>query len=331
MAGDTLTRKEAFEAMNTIMDGEATPSQIASFLTVLRMREETPEEMIGFLKAMRLKAKSVHYDKPVIDTCGTGGDGMSTFNISTAVAIVLASIGVKVAKHGNRKVSSKSGSADVLEELGIHVHTTPEEATSLLDQHGLAFLFAPHYHTAMKHVAKARQEIGFRTLFNLLGPLANPLNPKRQLIGVSHTQYANVMAETLKESGSEHVLFVTGRDGLDELSITEATDITELKDGEIFRFVLTPEDVGLKRGFLRELKAESIQESAQLIINILKGTANDSATDIVKLNAGAALYISGEAHSIKEGVQKVTGALENGSVYRYYQSFSQKEVEVYDA
>ncbi|RAK22157.1 anthranilate phosphoribosyltransferase [Anoxybacillus vitaminiphilus] len=325
--GNTLTESEAYEAMVAIMSGKATASQIASFLSILRLRGETVDELTGLVKGMQSHMVTVEYDEDVIDTCGTGGDQASTFNISTAAAIVASSLGVKVAKHGNRAVSSKSGSADVLEELQMDIQTTPEEAKKALQEKGLAFLFAPLYHSAMKHAAVPRKEIGFRTVFNLLGPMANPAKCKRQVIGVYSTSYAEKMAHTLKKLGSEHVVLVTGRDGLDECSIAAPTDIVELKDGNIYRFVLTPEDVGLPRGELRDIQVQTVKESAQLLKEVLHGRANESAINIVSINAGIALYVAGKVNSIRSGTEMAKEAIASGKALFHFQRLQIKERE----
>ncbi|UOQ43790.1 anthranilate phosphoribosyltransferase [Halobacillus salinarum] len=319
VAGETLTEQEAYEIMDTIMKGKVTTGQLMSMLSVLRYRGETVEEMTGFVQAMRANMTKLSIeDDRIVDTCGTGGDGASTFNISTAVSIVLAAMGVKVAKHGNRKVSSKSGSADVLETLGVPIDTTPEQGMKALEENGMTFMFAPLYHQAMKHAGPARQELGFRTVFNLLGPMANPANAKRQLIGIYDTAYAEKMAETLHKIGSKHVLLATGRDGLDEITVTGTTDLVELKDGEIRRFTLTPEDVGLKTGKLEDIQITRTEESAAIIKQIIEGTANESATAIVTMNAAAGLYVAGKVKDLKEGVEEVTKALKSGTVKQYF-------------
>lgn len=327
--GYVLTEEEAYEAMMTIMSGEATASQIASFLSILRLRGETVDELTGFVRAMRSRMMALDYEEEVIDTCGTGGDGASTFNISTAAAIVVSSLGVKVAKHGNRAVSSKSGSADVLEALRIGIQTTPEEAKKALKTKGLAFLFAPLYHSAMKHAALPRKEIGFRTVFNLIGPLANPARCKRQVIGVYSTQYAEKLAETLRRLGSEHVLFVTGKDGIDECSIAAETDVVELKHGEIRRFVIMPEQYGLARGKLEHIQVHTVQQSAELLKAVMEGKANESATNIVIFNAGVALYAAGKADTIHEGVEMAKEALMTKKAYEQFERLRLKEVEQY--
>ncbi|WP_214481945.1 anthranilate phosphoribosyltransferase [Bacillus sp. SM2101] len=319
--GNTLSEQQSFHTMNDIMSGQLTNSQLATLLTILRLRGETVDEITGFAKAMRHNMKTIEYnDEIVVDTCGTGGDGHSTFNISTAVAICLASLGVKVAKHGNRNVSSSSGSADVLEELNIQIETTPEQGKDALIKKGMTFLFAPNYHFAMKHAAPVRKEIGFRTLFNLLGPISNPANAKHQLIGIFDTSYSEKLAHTLHALGSKHVLFVTGQDGLDEISITADTDIVELKDGKVSRYVFSPEDAGLPRGNMEDLKISSPKESAKLIQQIFTGKANESATNIFLLNAGAGLYVAEQVSSIAEGVHQVKQAIDRGDVHKYYES-----------
>ncbi|WP_082235019.1 anthranilate phosphoribosyltransferase [Halobacillus massiliensis] len=322
--GNTLNEEAAYQVMNDIMQGNVTTGQLMSLLSVIRHRGETVEEMTGFVRAMRENMTKLSIeDDSIVDTCGTGGDGSSTFNISTAVSIILAAMGVKVAKHGNRKVSSKSGSADVLEKLGIPIDTTPEEGAKALSDKGMTFMFAPNYHQAMKHAGPARQELGFRTVFNLLGPMSNPANAKRQLIGIYDTAYAEKMAETLKQLGSKHVLLATGRDGLDEITMTGVTDIVELKDGEIHRFTLTPEDLGLNSGSLKDIQISSTGESAAIIEQVIKGKANESAMTIVTMNAAAGLYIGGKAENLKEGVALVQEAIQNGSVQQYFTSIQE--------
>ncbi|HHY73173.1 MAG TPA: anthranilate phosphoribosyltransferase [Bacillus bacterium] len=311
--GETLSELEAEAIMNEIMSGNASQSQIASFISILRFRGETVDELVGFAKAMRSHMTHVNYeDDSVIDTCGTGGDGASTFNISTTASIILSALGVKVAKHGNRAFTSNSGSADVLEQLGINIQSTPEEARNSLNDYNLSFLFAPHYHSSMRHAAVPRKDVGFRTIFNLLGPISNPANCKYQLIGVYDTEPAEKMAETLKRLGSKRVLLVTGRDGLDECSITTETDVVELNNGIITRRTISPEDFGLERGTLEELRVSSVAESAYILESVLAGSGNRSATNIVLLNAGAGLYAAEKCNSIKEGVELAKAAIQEG-------------------
>lgn len=310
--GNTLSEEQAEQVMNSIMTGQATPSQIASLVSIMRLRGETVDELVGFTKSMKQHMTSIQYDCDVVDTCGTGGDGASTFNISTAAAIVVSALKVKVAKHGNRAISSKSGSADVLEKLGINIQTSLEEAVKSLNERNMSFLFAPMFHSSMKHAVNPRKEIGFRTVFNLLGPLSNPANAKRQIIGVFSTDYAEKMAEALKRLGAEHVLLVTGRDGLDEISISTETDVVELKHGTISRYVLNPKDVGLIKGTNDELKVNNAEESALLIEQIFKGEGPISAENIVAINAGAALYVANHVKTLEIGVLLAKEAIRNG-------------------
>lgn len=327
--GHTLSEAEAMTAMNKVMEGKATSSQIASFISILRFRGETVDELVGFAKAMKQHMTQIEYEEDLIDTCGTGGDGASTFNISTASAILASSLQVKVAKHGNRAISSKSGSADVLEQLGISIQTTPEEAKLALQHVDMSFLFAPLYHSSMKHAVSPRQEIGFRTVFNLLGPLANPANAKRQVMGVFSTEYAEKIAYAMRELGSEHVLLVTGRDGLDECSITDVTDIVELKNGKIGRYEITPEEMGLSRGELKDIQVESPKASANLILEVFQGKRKGAAADIVALNAGAALYVAGKADSLKNGVKLSLEAIHNGTALHQLSRLQRKKEEQY--
>lgn len=315
LEGHTLSREEAKDIMNMIMNGEALPTQIASFLSILRFRGETVDEMAGFVSSMKQHVVPLQHNQKVIDTCGTGGDGASTFNISTASAILLSSLGVKVAKHGNRAVSSTSGSADVLELLDIPVQATPEEATKNLIEKNMCFLFAPMYHVSMKHVAGPRKDLGFRTVFNILGPLANPANSETQLIGVYDTNLGYRMAETLRELGTERALFVTGEDGLDEISISSKTHIVELNGNTIHRYEFKPEDIGIERGDIKDIQVGSVHESASIIEKIFKGEANSSATNIVLLNTAAGLKVYGYCETFEEGYHIAKEAIENGTGY----------------
>ncbi|MTT31275.1 anthranilate phosphoribosyltransferase [Terrilactibacillus sp. BCM23-1] len=311
--GHKLTEDEAMYMMDQIMSGEVLPTQIASFLSILRFRGETIEEVTGFARAMRAHAKTFSYHDEVMDTCGTGGDNASTFNISTAVAIVLSSLGVNIAKHGNRSFSSKSGSADVLETLGISIQSTPEEAVQALDDKNMCFLFAPLFHASMKHAAGPRKELGFRTVFNILGPLANPANSSRQLLGVFNYESALKMAHALSRLGTKRALLVNGEDGLDEISICGRTNMVLVEGDKVKEFKLQPEDVGLERGSFNDLKVSNSQESAALIEAIFKGEGNQSATDIVCLNAGAGLFTYGKVSTIEEGVHQARKAINQGT------------------
>ncbi|MCD7033369.1 anthranilate phosphoribosyltransferase [Metabacillus sp. GX 13764] len=327
--GHTFSEDEACQIMLGLMNGEATPSQIASLLSIMRLRGETAEEIIGFTRAMRSKMISFHYREDVIDTCGTGGDGASTFNISTASAIVMASLGAKVAKHGNRAFSSKSGSADVLDRLGVTPQSSPEEAVNALEEKNMAFLFAPLYHASMKHAVEPRKDIGFRTVFNLLGPLANPAGAKKQMVGVFSPHYAKLMAEAMLKLGTKRALLASGRDGLDECSISAPTDVFEIKNGEILCYEVTPEEMGLKRGSLKEIKVSNPAESAALIHRAFSGDERGSASAIIALNAGAGLYTAGLAGSIREGVHEALQALKNGTALRHLEKMSGNKEEKY--
>ncbi|WP_100407217.1 anthranilate phosphoribosyltransferase [Bacillus solitudinis] len=326
--GKTLSESEAEQVMNEIMIGQATPSQIASLLTMMRLRGETVDEITGFAKAMRQHSISIpHQLEGVVDTCGTGGDDLRTFNISTTVAITLSAIGVKVAKHGNRAVSSKSGSADALEKLRIEIQSSPEEAAEVLLEKNLCFLFAPLYHQSMKHAVVPRKEIGFRTIFNLLGPLTNPARASHQVIGVYNKEHAGKMAESLARLGTLHTLFVTGGEGLDECSITSPTNVVEVRGKDITQYTINPLDVGLRYGSLEDIQVDTPEESAELIQLVLQGKANESAQSIVAFNAGATLYAADKVTSIKEGVSQVVAALKSGIVYEHFLSLqTSKEV-----
>ncbi|MGY4690104.1 anthranilate phosphoribosyltransferase [Salibacterium sp. K-3] len=332
MEGNSLSEKEAEQVMDEIMEGRATESQIASLLTVLRYRGETVDEMTGFAVSMRNHVVRMEHGKNnVIDTCGTGGDMSSTYNISTASAIGLSSVGVNVAKHGNRSVSSKSGSADVLEKLGIPVQTTPETAAECLHRHHMAFLFAPLYHVAMKHAVAPRKEIGFRTIFNLLGPLTNPANAKAQVIGVFDREYGRMMAETLNRLGAERALFVTGEDGMDEVTTVGKTYITELKDNEVHQYTVSPEDFGLLPSDVEEAVVQDVQESADLIRGVFAGENHGAARDILLMNMAAGLYVAGRCSTLREGAGLAAEAVDNGTVQQQVEHLQQIEVETFHA
>ncbi len=321
MNGKTMTEREAETVMNLIMNGQATASQIASLVTIMRLRGETVDEITGFARSMR--AHSLHIpvaDLPVVDTCGTGGDDLGTFNISTATALVLAALGVPVAKHGNRAVSSKSGSADVLEKLSIPIQYSPEEAERSLKNSNLCFMFAPIYHQSMKHAAVPRKEIGFRTIFNVLGPLTNPARANYQLIGVYDREFARKMAEALSRLGTTKALVVNGGEGLDEISITTETTVIEVNGTDLNEYTLIPEDVGLKRGIIEDIQVSSSEESAALIMDVLKGHANASAVGVVTINAAAALYAAKRVSTIEAGVTLVRNAIQSGAVYEHFQT-----------
>lgn len=308
----SLEEQEAERAMNAIMDGKATDAQLGSFLTTLRMKGETPEEVTGFAKAMINKANKIHpKSKILLDACGTGGDNSNTFNISTAAAFVVAGAGISVVKHGNRAVSSKCGSADVLEALGVNLTLTPKEAEDCINKIGIGFLFAPLFHKSMKEVAGPRKEIGIRTVFNILGPLVNPAGATHQIIGVYDGQLTEILAEVLKTMGRERALVVHGN-GLDEITICGKTRITELNKGKINSYYISPDDFNIDHADLKDIRGGSPGENAKIILGILRGKKGPKR-DIVILNSAAALYICGRADSIKGGIAVAEDSIDSGS------------------
>lgn len=299
-----LTGDEMRLVMNDIMTGQTTPAQIGGFLIGLRMKGETVAEITAAAQVMRELSTKVEISlENVVDTCGTGGDGGNLFNVSTASAFVVAAAGGNVAKHGGRSVSSKSGSADVLEQAGIYLDLTPEQVARCVKEIGLGFMFAPHHHTAMKHAVGPRKEMATRTIFNLLGPLTNPANAKSQVMGVFSKDLVRPIAEVLKALGSEHVMVVHSEDGLDEISIAAPTYVAELKNGEISEYTITPETFDIPFQSLESVQAKDSEESLALLKMALDGKGKvNPARDIVALNAGAAIYVCGVADSLKEGV-----------------------------
>jgi anthranilate phosphoribosyltransferase len=311
-----LTRAEAYDAMNAIMSGQATDAQIAAFLMGLRLKGETVEEITGCAQVMREKAVRIRTKyQVVIDTCGTGGDASGTFNISTTAAIIASAAGAVVAKHGNRAVSSKCGSADVLKALGINIEITPEKAAQTLDEIGITFLFAPILHGAMKHAASVRKELGVRTIFNILGPLTNPAGAQRQVLGVFSPALTETMANVLKELGAQHALVVHGDGGLDELSTLGATRISEMKDGQIRTYTLDVRELGLPVVTHTSLQGGDIQENVSILLGVLEGKRSP-ARDIALLNAGAALYIAARASTLKEGIRMAAEVVDSGAALR---------------
>jgi anthranilate phosphoribosyltransferase len=313
VAGEHLTREQARQVMDAFMEGKATPAQIGSLLTALRIKGETVDEITGFAETMREKAIRVEVktDGVLLDTCGTGGDGKNTFNISTAAAIVAAAGGIRVAKHGNRAMSSKSGSADVLEELGIHIDLAPDEAQACLERVGLCFMFAQKYHLSMKHVAGPRRELGFRTVFNFLGPLTNPAGADHQLVGLFDRERTETIAHVLRELGTKRALVVASEDGLDEISISAPTRISELKDGVITTRTITPEELGLDRYPLSHVTGGDPRRSAEIIRRVFDGEQG-ARRNIVLANAGACFYVSGKSHTLEEGVQLAAQIIDSG-------------------
>ena len=311
--GNNLNRADMNAVMKTIMQGEATPAQIGGLLVALRLKGESVDEITAAAEVMRELAEKVSVDKTnLVDTCGTGGDGANTFNISTTSAFVVAAAGAKVAKHGNRSVSSKSGSADVLEAAGINLELNAEQVESCIENVGIGFMFAPMHHSAMKHAIGPRRELGIRTLFNVLGPLTNPAGAPNQVIGVFSKDWLSPLAETLKQLGSEHVLVVHAEDGLDEISISAKTTIAELKDGQIDNYDINPTDFGMTLQELSTLAVSGVDDSLNTMKAVL-GNTDGAAKDIVCLNAGAAIYAAGIKDSIEAGVNKAQETIESGA------------------
>jgi len=299
--------------MRQVMTGEATPAQIGGFLIALRMKGETVDEVAAAAKVMRTLASGValeHAD--AIDIVGTGGDSTSTFNVSTCSSIVAAAAGARVAKHGSRSVSSKSGAADLLEEAGVNIDLTPEQVAQCVDELQLGFMFAPRHHSAMKHAIGPRREMGVRTIFNLLGPLTNPAGARSQLLGVYSKHWVRPMAEVLEKLGSDHVIVVHGHDGMDEISISGPTQVAELKDGKVNEYVIEPAQFGIDVSPLESIKVQGAAASLDMIRNVLANEAGPPR-DIVVLNAGAALCVAGVADSIAEGVALADEAISSGA------------------
>ena len=322
-----LTGEEAESVLDQIMTGQCTDAQIASLLTALRMKGETVAELTGFARVMRRRAAQVSARTTVsaemgdterdalIDTCGTGGDVSGSFNVSTATAFVVAGAGVRVAKHGNRSVSSQCGSADVVEALGVKIELTPEWIGRCIDEVGIGFLHAPLLHDAMKYVAPARRQMGIRTIFNMLGPLTNPAGAKIQLLGVYAAHLTELLARVLAELGSTRALVVHGSDGLDEITITGESKITELRDGEVNTYTVSPEDLGLARATLKEIQGGDARHNSEIILEVLRG-GRGPRRDIVLLNAAAALVASGRASNLSEGVRAAAESIDSGKALR---------------
>jgi len=313
--GQNLSESDMSVVMEQIMTGQATPAQIGGFLVGLRMKGETVDEITGAARVMRALATPVSINaENLVDTCGTGGDGSKTFNISTTVAFVVAAAGGKVAKHGNRSVSSVSGSADVLEAAGVYLGLSPEQVARCVESIGVGFMFAPAHHSAMKHAIGPRKEMAIRTLFNVLGPLTNPAGAKRQVMGVFARQWVRPVAEVLQRLGCEHVLVVHSADGMDEISIGAETFVAEATPTEIREYSIQPEDFGMTRAPIATLAVDSVEESLSMIKDVLS-KKDGPAADIVALNAGAAIYVAGLASSIKEGVALAQDAVGSGLAY----------------
>ena len=308
-----LTREDMTDVMRLIMTGEATPAQIGGFLVGLRMKGETVDEITAAASVMRELAAGVKVEgEHVVDIVGTGGDGINTFNISTASTFVVAAAGGTVAKHGNRSVSSKSGSADLLEAAGVNLDLSPEQVGQCIVEVGVGFMFAPKHHSAMKHAIGPRKEMAVRTIFNVLGPLTNPAGAPNQLLGVFTKELVEPLAEVLKALGSNHVLVVHSADGMDEISIADETYVTELKGGEISSYTIKPEQFGLQRGKLEDLQVDGAQQSLDVIKSVFANTPG-AARDIVIMNAGAAIYAADLVDSLEAGIAKATDIIASGA------------------
>jgi len=307
-----LSQEEAFEVAIEIMSGGATDAQIAALLIGLRMKDETIDEITGFVKAMREKVTPVPCrSKDLVDTCGTGGDRSGTFNISTLSAFVAAGAGCRVAKHGNRSVSSRCGSADLLKALGVNIEITPKRMADCIDEAGIGFLFAPILHRAMKYAIGPRREVGVRTIFNILGPLTNPAGAKRQVLGVFDKELTHPIANVLKNLGSEHCMVVHGEDGLDEITITGKTTVDELHNGEMKSYSIEPEEVGIRRGTMDDIRGGDVDDNVRIALDVLNG-GKGPKRDTVVFNAGAAIYAGGKAGSLREGIERANESIDSG-------------------
>lgn len=318
--GQDLSFEVMQGVMHRVMSGELTPAQISALLIALRIKGETVDEIAAAASVMRELSSKVNVEESrhLIDTCGTGGDGIQTFNVSTTSAFVAAAAGAKVAKHGGRSVSSVCGSADVLESLGVNVSQTPEQVANCINKIGLGFMFAPNHHSAMKHSAPVRRELGVRTMFNLLGPLTNPAHAKNQLLGVFSASLTGKLAHVLKQLGSEHVMVVCGADGMDEISFTGDTYVAELKNGAVQEYIVNPKQFGLSLYDLASIKVSNADESKAMIIDVLSGKTG-AARDIVLLNAGAAIYVAGLTPSLQDGIATATEMLDSGKALQKLQ------------
>ena len=332
LEAEHLSTEEMQSTMRTIMTGEATDAQIGGFLIALRLKGETVEEITGAAQVMRELAAPVALELDhLVDTCGTGGDGSKLFNVSTASAIVTAASGAHVAKHGNRSVSSKSGSADVLEAAGVRLDLSPKQVARCVEEQGLGFMFAPAHHGAMKYAIGPRRELATRTIFNLLGPLTNPASAPNQVLGVFSKDWLRPLAEVLKNLGSRQVMVVHSNDGLDEISLADKTFVAELKDGVISEYEIAPEQFGIERASLEPLAVETADDSFKLISEAFNNSSHPGA-DMIALNAGAAIYVSGIGHSLAEGVELAKDIIGSGQAKAKLNQFAEftrvlKEVE----
>jgi len=314
LAAKDLSHHQMLAVMQQVMGGELSEAQIAAFLIALRVKGETVDEIAAAATVMRQLSTKVHINHAayLVDTCGTGGDGIQTFNVSTASAFVAAAAGAKVAKHGGRSVSSTCGSADVLEALGVNVNKKPDEVAASVDDIGIGFMFAPNHHSAMKYAAPVRKALGVRTIFNLLGPLTNPASAKRQVMGVFDKTLTSKLAQVLQKLGSEHVLVVHGADGMDEISFTGDTYVAELKDGKVIEYTINPTQFGLALHALKEIQIQNAAESKAMIMAVLNGHKG-APRDIVLMNAGAAIYAAGIVDTLAAGVEKAAQMIDSGA------------------
>lgn len=331
-SGESLTVDAMNSVILAVMQGEATEAQIGGLLVGLRMKGETINEVVGAATAMRSLATPVNIDRiGLIDMCGTGGDGANLFNVSTAATFVVAAAGGRIAKHGNRSVSSSSGSSDVLTALGVNLDVTPDQIAQCIDEIGVGFMFAPAHHSAMKHAIGPRRELAMRTIFNILGPLTNPAGAKRQVLGVFDKSLCEPLAFALHELGSEHVMVVHGNDGLDELSVASTSHVCEMKDGQLKSYEVDPTDFGLRVGSLSGLCVDNAEQSAALIRNALGGEKSetaDGARAIIAMNAGAGLYVGGRADSLQTGIVLAAATIESGKALACVNNFANKTQEL---
>lgn len=315
IAGEDLSREEARSVMDEIMEGRATQAQIGSILTALRIKGETIDEITGFAESMRSKSNRLRTEQyRLLDTCGTGGSGIHKFNISTASAIIASSVSVRVAKHGNRSASGRAGSADVLEALGVNINLTSDQAAKCLDEIGICFLFAQLYHPSMKHAAAPRKELGVRTIFNMLGPLTNPAGADRQLLGIYDRGKTATIASVMQQLGLKRAMVVSSHDGLDEISISAPTQVSELVGGDIRTYDIDPEAIGLRTYPINEVLGGDAATNANIIRRVLQGEQG-AYRDVVLANAGACIYVSGLAPSIQDGVRAAAEAIDTGKAY----------------
>ena len=309
--GADLSQEEAAQVMEEIMTGEATPAQFGAFVIGLRLKGETVDEMTGLAAVMRDKSLKVDFEGPSVDTCGTGGDNLGTFNISTVAAFVVAGAGIAVAKHGNRAMTSKSGSADVLEKQGVKIDLGPEGVKRCMEEVGIGFMFAPRFHPAMKFAVQPRREIGVRTVFNILGPLTNPAGAEAQVLGVPTDSVGEKMVQVLQRLGSERAIVVHAEDGLDEISLNSNTNVWELKDRSIKHYTIGPDDLGLAPASLQSLAGGSVEENADTMTEVLKG-ASGPRRDVVVANAAGGIVAGGKAADLREGVQVAQESIDSG-------------------